>query len=91
MCIRDRNKDKTIIVQKGESILSKCNDEGLDIPFACLQGMCTTCIAKVLEGKTSYIEEPDQDSLSEEDIKNNKVLLCVATPESDLLIDEIED
>ena len=53
--------------------------------------MCTTCIAKVLEGKTSYIEEPDLDSLSEEDIKNNKVLLCVATPESDLLIDEIED
>ena len=63
----------------------------MDIPFACLQGMCTTCIATVLEGKTSYIEEPDPDSLTEEDIKNNKVLLCVATAESDLLIDEIEE
>ena len=57
--VKFKNKDKIIIVQKGESILSKSNDEGLDIPFACLQGMCTTCIATILEGKTSYIEEPD--------------------------------
>ena len=53
------------------------------------------CVQLVLQQfwkeKTSYIEEPDPDSLTEEDIKNNKVLLCVATPESDLLIDEIEE
>ena len=89
--VKFKNKNKSVMVQKGESILSKSNDEGLDIPFACLQGMCTTCIATVLEGKTSYIEEPDPDSLTEEDIKNNKLLLCVATPESDLLIYEIEE
>ena len=30
--VKFKNKNKSVMVQKGESILSKCNDEGLDIP-----------------------------------------------------------
>ncbi|GIR28931.1 hypothetical protein CM15mP43_05550 [bacterium] len=50
--VKFKNKNKSVMVQKGESILSKCNDKGFwDIPFACLQGMCTTCIATFLGRK----------------------------------------
>ena len=45
----------------------------------------------VIKRKISYIEPPDPDSLTEEDVASNKVLLCVATPESDLLFDDLED
>ena len=37
-----------------------------------------------------YIEEPEPDTLSQEDIENNSILLCIATPLTDLLI-ELDD
>jgi Ferredoxin len=55
-----------------------------------MQGMCTTCIAKVIKGEFRYIEEPEPDTLSQEDIENNSILLCIATPLTDLLI-ELDD
>ena len=51
-----------------------------------MQGMCTTCIATLLSGEIEYIEEPDPDTLTEGDIKENKILLCIATPKSDIEI-----
>ena len=30
---------KTIEIENGESIVSKANDSGIDIPFSCMQGM----------------------------------------------------
>lgn len=81
-----KNMSKTIEIENGESIVSKANDNGIDIPFSCMQGMCTTCIATLLSGEIEYIEEPDPDTLTEGDIKENKILLCIATPKSDIEI-----
>ena len=81
-----KNMSKTIEIENGESIVSKSNDSGIDIPFSCMQGMCTTCIATLLSGEIEYIEEPDPDTLTEGDIKENKILLCIATPKSDIEI-----
>ena len=81
-----KNMSKTIEIENGESIVSKANDSGIDIPFSCMQGMCTTCIATRLSGEIEYIEEPDPDTLTEGDIKENKILLCIATPKSDIEI-----
>ena len=46
-----KNMSKTIEIENGESIVSKANDSGIDIPFSCMQGMCTTCIATLLSGE----------------------------------------
>ena len=81
-----KNMSKTIEIENGESIVSKANDSGIDIPFSCMQGMWTTCIATLLSGEIEYIEEPDPDTLTEGDIKENKILLCIATPKSDIEI-----
>ena len=61
------------------------------LPRNCMQGMCTTCIAKIIEGRIRYIEEPDPDTLTKEDVDYNMALLCIATPLSDLIIEESED
>ena len=84
--VKFKNMSKTIEIENGESIVSKANDSGIDIPFSCMQGMCTTCIATLLSGEIEYIEEPDPDTLTEGDIKENKILLCIATPKSDIEI-----
>lgn len=83
--------NKIITTEEGISIVISSDNQGLKLPRNCMQGMCTTCIAKIIEGRIRYIEEPDPDTLTEEDIDNNMALLCIATPLSDLVIEESED
>ncbi|MBT3475488.1 (2Fe-2S)-binding protein [bacterium] len=73
-------------IEQGESIVKSSNNQGASLPFSCMQGMCTTCVAKIIDGDFKYIEEPELGILTESEIKNNVVLLCVATPITDLTI-----
>ena len=61
---------KLLTVEEGDSIVTSANNQGMDLPFSCMQGMCTTCMAKLVEGEIEYIEAPDKDALNAEDISN---------------------
>lgn len=67
----------------GPSILDKANDEGMDAPYSCRGGVCSTCRAKVLKGsammKVNY-------SLTDKEIEEGYVLTCQAHPTSDELV-----
>jgi ferredoxin len=89
--IRFTKSNKTVGITEDESILISSNNQGLKLPSSCMQGMCTTCIAKIIEGEIKYIETPDPNSLTKEDIDNNMALLCIATPLTSLIIEESED
>ncbi|MEC9381868.1 MAG: 2Fe-2S iron-sulfur cluster-binding protein [Thermodesulfobacteriota bacterium] len=89
--IKFTRSNKVVKVNEGDSIISSSNSQGMDLPFSCMQGMCTTCIAKLVEGEIEYLEPPEANTLTEEDIDNNMVLLCVATPKSSLIIEESEE
>lgn len=55
-------KKRDIPVAKGEAVLDAALRAGMDLPFACKGGMCSTCRAKVLEGEVemslNYALEP---------------------------------
>ena len=82
--------NKTVEIEEGSSIVTESNNLGLDIPFSCMQGMCTTCMAKIKQGDFGYLEEPDPDTLTSEEIEEGMALLCIATPKSDLIIEDQE-
>lgn len=67
----------------GPSILDKANDEGIDAPYSCRGGVCSSCRAKVLKGsammKVNY-------SLTDKEIDEGYVLTCQAHPTSDELV-----
>ena len=44
------------------------------------------CVAKIIHGDFEYLEEPEPNTLTEDEIKNNHVLLCIATPLTDLTV-----
>ena len=71
------------LAPNGLSILDKVNDEGLDAPYSCRGGVCSTCRAKVLKGtammKVNY-------SLTDKEVEDGYVLTCQAYPTSDELI-----
>ncbi len=55
-------KRSDVPVAEGEAVLDAALRAGLDLPFACKGGMCSTCRAKVLEGAVemavNYALEP---------------------------------
>jgi ferredoxin-NADP reductase/MOSC domain-containing protein YiiM len=57
--------------------------EACDVPtrYACRSGVCHTCATPVIEGTTAYREPPLEAPA------DGAVLLCTATPDSDLVLD----
>src|SRR6201996_5573925 len=76
-------KRREIPVAEGESILDAALRAGMDLPFACKGGMCSTCRAKLVEGdatmELNYSLEPWE-------LKAGFILTCQAKPASDRIV-----
>lgn len=65
------------------SILNAALREGLEVPYACKAGVCSTCRAKLVEGQA------DMDanySLEDYEIARGYILTCQAYPVSDRIV-----
>jgi ferredoxin len=76
---------KEVRAQAGadEYLLDVAFAAGLDLPFMCLQGWCTTCAGKILEGE---VDQSEARRFYQQDKAAGYVLLCSAFPRSDLRI-----
>jgi ferredoxin len=60
---------------------------GLDLPYMCLQGWCTTCAGRILEGEAEgYVDQSEAQRIYPEDTAAGFVLLCSAYARSDVRI-----
>ena len=71
---------KDVVVKPEQTILIAAQEAGLDPPYSCTVGVCTTCRAKVRSGKTSMEE---REGLSDSEIDEGYILTCQAHPLSD--------
>lgn len=76
-------KRKDVPIAEGEAILDAALRAGVDLPYACKGGMCSTCRAKVVEGETQM---DVNYSLEPWELEAGFVLTCQAHPVSERIV-----
>lgn len=67
-----------------ENLLAFAEEKGISMDSTCRVGVCGTCKVKLISGEV-FMEA--EEGLDEEDRSNQMILACVATPQTDLVID----
>jgi ring-1,2-phenylacetyl-CoA epoxidase subunit PaaE len=81
--VADGRTNAIEIAADGENLLDAGINVGLDLPYACKGGVCSTCKALLIEGE---VEMDIQRGLTQAEIDAGMILTCQAHPISDRVV-----
>ena len=82
------DEEYTLVMKRKQLLLDAVLDEDIDAPYSCQGGVCSTCIAKVTEGKV--VMEKNQ-ILTDSEIEEGYILTCQSHPTTPTLKIDYDD
>jgi ferredoxin len=80
--------DQTVEVPTDAHILETAEEQGMELPFSCRQGVCSTCTVKMIEGS---VDQSEGSYLSEEQMTQGYVLICISYPKANCVFETHKD
>ncbi len=84
--IQLQKSGQTLQVTKDQSILKVLQDAGHDVPFSCSEGICGTCLTKVVAGQPDHW---DMYLTPEEQEKDDCIMVCCSRSQTARLVLDI--
>ena len=81
-------EETTFEMKKDDIILTAALLKGLDAPYSCQGGICSSCLAKVIDGE---VVMDKNNILDEEELKEGLILTCQSHPVSDTVKIDYDD
>ena len=80
-----KNRNISLKVNSNQPIYEAALKAGVQLPIGCNYGGCITCAAKLVAGK---VRQPGASALNRRQSKAGFILLCVAKPKTDCIVEE---
>lgn len=78
--------DEVVYVDEGQTILDAALRAGINLPYSCGRGLCSSCKASVLQGEVDF-GSASQFALMDFEKDEGQCLTCCASPLSDVVIE----
>ena len=82
------DEEKTFVMPQSSSILDAALEQGMDVPYSCQGGICSSCVARITEGTA---EMKKNQILTDGEIEEGLILTCQAHPTTSVVKVDYDD